>query len=120
MERKVWMHKSIRAERFFIVALLLVAPLRMLAQQQIRPPLHTSGHQILDSAGHVVRLASVNWYGFDQKEYVPGGLVHAPLAAIIGQIQAIGVNSVRLSYRASLDCFVVSAVAIVLLGVLKS
>ena len=88
----------IRAARFFVVALLLLVPLSMLAQQQVRPPLHTSGHEILDSAAHEVRLTSVNWYGFDQKEYVAGGLDHAPLATIIGQIHAIGVNSVRLPW----------------------
>jgi endoglucanase len=64
----------------------------------IAPPLHTSGHQILDAAGHPVRLASVNWFGFDEKEYVAGGLDHAPLAAIVGQIQELGVNSVRLPW----------------------
>ena len=62
------------------------------------PPLHTEGHQIVDSTGHAVRLTSVNWYGFDQKEFVVGGLDHAPLEAIIGQIQQIGVNSVRLPW----------------------
>jgi endoglucanase len=45
-----------------------------------------------------VRLTSVNWYGFDQKEFVAGGLDHAPLDAIIRQIEAIGVNSVRLPW----------------------
>ena len=64
----------------------------------IVPPLHTEGHQIVDSAGHAVRLTSVNWYGFDQKEFVVGGLDHAPLEAIIGQIRQIGVNSVRLPW----------------------
>ena len=49
-------------------------------------------------AGHLVRLTSVNWYGFDQKELVVGGLDHAPLATIISQIRAIGVNSVRLPW----------------------
>ncbi|MGH9544137.1 MAG: glycoside hydrolase family 5 protein [Terriglobales bacterium] len=67
-------------------------------QQRIVPPLRTSGHQIIDATGHRVRLASVNWYGFDQKEYVAGGLDHAPLQAIIEQIKAIGVNSVRLPW----------------------
>lgn len=62
------------------------------------PPLHTEGHRIVDSTGHAVRLTSVNWYGFDQKEFVVGGLDHAPLEAIIGQIQQIGVNSVRLPW----------------------
>ena len=45
-----------------------------------------------------LRLTSVNWYGFDQKEYVVGGLDHAPLGEIIRQIKAIGVNSVRLPW----------------------
>jgi endoglucanase len=64
----------------------------------IVPPLHTQGHQIVDSARHLVRLTSVNWYGFDEKEYVVGGLDHAPLKAVIAQIQQIGVNSVRLPW----------------------
>jgi len=40
----------------------------------------------------------VNWFGFDEKEYVPGGLDHAPLAAIVSRIQGSGVNSVRLPW----------------------
>ncbi|HYK36761.1 glycoside hydrolase family 5 protein [Alloacidobacterium sp.] len=62
------------------------------------PPLHTEGHQILDASENPVRLTSVNWYGFDQKEYVAGGLDHAPLATIVEQIRQIGVNSVRLPW----------------------
>ncbi len=82
----------------FLLPVGLRGDVAALAQQQILPPLHTSRHQILDAAGHPVRLTSVNWYGFDQKEYVAGGLDHAPLKAIIGQIRAIGVNSVRLPW----------------------
>ena len=68
------------------------------AQQQVTPPLHTSGHQILDANNHPVRLASANWYGFDQKEFVPGGLDHATTAQIIEQIHALGLNSIRLPF----------------------
>jgi len=64
----------------------------------IVPPLHTEGYKIVDSAGNGVRLTSANWYGFDQKEFVAGGLDQAPLEAIIGQIRLIGVNSVRLPW----------------------
>jgi endoglucanase len=67
-------------------------------QSEIAPPLHTDGHRIVDAAGHAVRLTSVNWYGFDEKEYVAGGLDHAPLAKIVEQIRALGVNSVRLPW----------------------
>ncbi len=81
------------------VACLSLATSASRAQQaQFQPPLHTDGHRILDAAGHPVRLTSVNWYGFDQKEFVPGGLDHAPLATIVKQISDLGVNSVRLPW----------------------
>jgi len=70
----------------------------LFAQQDVRPPLHTGGYDILDAAGRRVRLTSVNWYGFDQKEFVAGGLDAAPLQVIVEQIRAIGVNSVRLPW----------------------
>jgi endoglucanase len=83
----------------FVVGCLVAAPISALAQRNpIEPPLHTSGYQILDAAGHPVRLTSVNWFGFDEKEYVAGGLDHVPLAVIVKQIQEIGVNSVRLPW----------------------
>ncbi|HMJ21298.1 MAG TPA: hypothetical protein VK513_05295, partial [Terriglobales bacterium] len=81
-----------------VATVLVGAPSATLAQQPILPPLHTRGHQIVDADGRPVRLASVNWYGFDQKEHVAGGLDHARLAAIIGQIKTIGANSVRLPW----------------------
>ena len=76
----------------------LLVGVSSVAQPQIVPPLHTRGYQILDKNNHRVRLASVNWYGFDQKEYVVGGLDHAPLQTIIEQIKTIGLDSVRLPW----------------------
>jgi endoglucanase len=64
----------------------------------IAPPLHTDDHRIIDATGHAIRLTSVNWYGFDEKEYVAGGLDHAPLQTIVDEIKQIGVNSVRLPW----------------------
>ena len=83
---------------FLFVFLLCPTPPALIAQQDVRPPLHTSGHDILDSAERHVRITSVNWYGFDQKEFVAGGLDVAPLQVIIDEIRAIGVNSVRLPW----------------------
>jgi len=77
---------------------LLCFSFRANAQSPSTPPLHTSGYRILDSENRVVRLTAVNWYGFDQKEFVPGGLDHAPLEKIVEQIHALGVNSVRLPW----------------------
>jgi endoglucanase len=91
---------SRRSTRFHVIALCLpiITTLASAQQAAFTPPLHTSGHDIVDAAGHPVRLTSVNWYGFDQKEYVVGGLDHAPLATIVKQITGLGVNSVRLPW----------------------
>jgi endoglucanase len=80
------------------LSIIFCLPRTTFAQQRIRPPLHTRGDEIVDAAGRAVRLTSVNWYGFDEKEYVVGGLDHAPLGTIIKEIQDIGVNSVRLPW----------------------
>jgi endoglucanase len=87
-----------RFVRVAAVVLALAIPCGLVAQEKILPPLHTSGHQILDAKNRPVRLASVNWFGFDQKEFVVGGLDHAPLAEILRQIHALGLNSVRLPW----------------------
>ncbi len=81
-----------------IAAIALIPASAQNQQPKIVPPLHTEGQRIVDAAGHAVRLASVNWYGFDEKEYVAGGLDHAQLARIVEQIRQIGVNSVRLPW----------------------
>jgi len=76
----------------------LTSPVARGQKNAVAPPLHTVGDRIVDSAGRTVRLTSVNWYGFDQKEYVAGGLNHQPLARIVALIQQIGVNSVRIPW----------------------
>jgi hypothetical protein len=81
--------------RFLIVLLLITGALQSVAQSPPQLPLHTSAYQIVDAANSQVRLKSVNWYGFDQKEFVPGGLDHAPLATMVGLIKSMGFNSVR-------------------------
>ena len=93
--------KSLTSRKLLVLTTMAVVCHAVWAQKtqpMVVPPLHTDGHRIVDSAGHTVRLTSVNWYGFDEKEYVPGGLDHAPLPSIIALIQKIGVNSVRLPW----------------------
>ena len=83
-----------------LFAITCVALVSSAFSQTITPPLHTSGYQILDAKSHPVRLNSLNWFGFDEKEFVVGGLDKAPLSTIISQIQKIGVNSIRAPVRA--------------------
>ena len=62
------------------------------------PPLSTRGNTIVDSTGAVVKLACVNWYGFDQLDYVIGGLQVQTSQTIIDGIKAMGFNCIRMPW----------------------
>jgi endoglucanase len=61
-------------------------------------PLHTAHHWIVDANGNRVKLAGVNWYGADSREFSVGGLAYRPLAAIAHEVKAMGFNSVRIPW----------------------
>jgi endoglucanase len=60
--------------------------------------LHTQGARIVDVNNTGVRLAGVNWYGFDCTSTVAGGLDHQPLSYICQQIVNLGFNVIRLPF----------------------
>jgi endoglucanase len=59
---------------------------------------HTSGNQILDSSGHTVRIAGVNWYGFETTDEVAHGLWAKDYKYILNAIKTNGYNVVRLPF----------------------
>ena len=61
-------------------------------------PLHTEDRWILDAHGDRFKLASVNWYGFEELDYVPAGLEIAHVSEISEAIAHLGFNSVRISF----------------------
>jgi endoglucanase len=48
--------------------------------------------------GRPVRLASVNWYGAEEADFVPGGLQCVKLRNVAAEIRKLGFNSVRLPW----------------------
>jgi aryl-phospho-beta-D-glucosidase BglC (GH1 family) len=62
------------------------------------PPLRTSGTNIIDSDGKVVRLHSINWYGASDIDFIPSGLDTEHRDNISILIRRMGFNSVRLPY----------------------
>jgi endoglucanase len=59
---------------------------------------HTSGNQILDSAGNPVRIAGINWYGFETPDEIAHGLWAQDYHAIINDIKALGYNTIRIPF----------------------
>jgi endoglucanase len=59
---------------------------------------HTSGNQILDANNQPVRIAGVNWFGFESGTYAPHGLWVRDYKEMLDQIKGLGYNTVRLPY----------------------
>lgn len=59
---------------------------------------HTSGNQILDAAGNPVRIAGINWYGFETANAVPHGLWSVDYRSVLDTIKRLGYNTVRLPF----------------------
>src|SRR6266705_5465756 len=59
---------------------------------------HTSGNQIIDSSGHAVRIAGINWYGFETTDQVVHGLWARDYHTILKAIKNNGYNTIRLPY----------------------
>ena len=59
---------------------------------------HTSGNQIVDSQGNVVRLAGVNWYGFETSDFLVHGLWAQDYKTVLNNIKALGYNVIRMPF----------------------
>ncbi|MET7450709.1 cellulase family glycosylhydrolase [Streptomyces sp. NPDC005574] len=59
---------------------------------------HTSGRQILDAAGQPVRIAGINWFGFETANHVVHGLWSRDYKSMIDQMRSLGYNTLRLPY----------------------
>jgi endoglucanase len=59
---------------------------------------HTSGNRILDSRNRPVRIAAVNWFGMENRWFVPAGLDKQPLNAIVARVKTLGFNAIRLPF----------------------
>lgn len=59
---------------------------------------HTSGRQILDSSNQPVRIAGVNWFGFETSNLVVHGLWARDYKSMMDQMKSLGYNTIRLPY----------------------
>jgi endoglucanase len=59
---------------------------------------HTSGKQILDSNDQAVRLAGVNWYGFETPDFLAHGLWAQDYKTILNTIKSNGYNVIRIPF----------------------
>lgn len=81
-----------------LTLLLLLGALAGVARAAGTGYWHTSGNRILDSANQPVRIAAINWYGFETTTFVAHGLWINDYKAILDLIKSSGFNTVRIPY----------------------
>lgn len=59
---------------------------------------HTQGAHILDSNNEVVRIAGINWFGFETPQFVVQGLAQRNYKDTLRQMKSLGYNTLRLPY----------------------
>ncbi|WP_370259723.1 cellulase family glycosylhydrolase [Streptomyces sp. V4I8] len=59
---------------------------------------HTSGRQILDASGQPVRIAGLNWFGFETGNHVVHGLWARDYKSMLDQMASLGYNTLRLPF----------------------
>lgn len=59
---------------------------------------HTSGNQILDSNNQPVRIAGINWFGFETQDFVVHGLQNQDYKYILNAIKSDGYNVIRIPF----------------------
>ena len=59
---------------------------------------YTSGNRILDASGAPIRIAGINWYGFETANRVPHGLWSVDYRILIDRVGSLGYNTIRLPF----------------------
>jgi len=89
-------HRVIQIALFVAVAaLVLLAPN---AWGQGTGYWHTSGNSILDSNENEIRIAGINWYGFETPDHLVHGLWAQDYHTVLNTIKSLGYNVIRIPF----------------------
>jgi endoglucanase len=95
MQIPISIHKAVRL--LSLVIFLLFASLPF-AWAQGTGYWHTAGNQILDSNNQAVRMAGVNWYGFETTDEIAHGLWAQDYHTVLSEIKSNGYNIIRVPF----------------------
>ena len=62
----------------------------------------TAGNQVVDSSGHPVQIAGVNWFGFESSTLAPHGLWTRGYKEMMDQMVQLGFNTIRLPFSSEM------------------
>jgi endoglucanase len=59
---------------------------------------HTSGNEIRDANNGTVRIAGINWYGFETPDHLVHGLWAQDFQSVLNTIKSLGFNVIRIPF----------------------
>lgn len=59
---------------------------------------HTNGAEIVDEANRPVRIAGINWFGFESTTFVVHGLGQRDYHDLLHQVKSLGYNTIRIPF----------------------
>jgi endoglucanase len=86
------------ASGVFVLGALALALLSRGAWAQGAGYWHTSGNKIVDANGETVRMAGINWYGFETPDYLVHGLWAQDYKTAVNTIKSLGYNVIRIPF----------------------
>ncbi len=90
--------RILRAGLLLLGALLGSALINSSASAAGRGYWRTSGAQIVDADGQPVRIAGINWFGFETTNLLPHGIWQRGYKDMMNQMKSLGFNTLRLPY----------------------
>ncbi len=92
-------HTNLRViHGIFALVVLVLAVFSLGTSAQGTGYWHTSGNKILDSNGEEVRMAGINWYGFETPDYLAHGLWAQDYHTVLNTIKSLGFNVIRIPF----------------------
>lgn len=95
MLNRVFSHRRAAATAVTLALSAIVTPF---ASAQGAGYWHTSGNKIIDSNGSAVRIAGINWYGFETPDYLVHGLWAQDYKTVLNDIKSLGFNVIRIPF----------------------
>jgi endoglucanase len=90
--------RRIRSARSLILAVAACLPSSQAAMAQGTGYWHTSGNAIVDANGETVRIAGINWYGFETTDSIAHGLWAQDYKTVLNTIKSLGFNVIRIPF----------------------
>src|SRR5687768_11259425 len=112
MNTKYWERQSLQFRAFLLLIIIMIVSGLFVSPASATPSnapnaagtgyWHTSGNKILDANNQQVRIAGINWFGFETGNYVVHGLWSRDYRDMLNQIKSLGYNTIRLPYSSQL------------------